>query len=125
MSFGWTLLTLVGAFGLTSQRPENFCRGRLSRLMTRHLKPRVAWRPQAPLYWSRGLLCMLLSQPAAAYSHLAQHAVFCLLFLGLFFDDYLFGDDDRWKRFKGWVGNKVKWKMTLPQPLPKPNSGTA
>lgn len=36
--------------------------------------------------------------------------------IGLYVDDYLTGDDDKWKRFKGWVGNKVKWKMELPTP---------
>jgi hypothetical protein len=34
-----------------------------------------------------------------------------------FVDDYLTGDDDRWKRFTDAVRNKVSWKMLLPAPV--------
>lgn len=41
----------------------------------------------------------------------------------LYLDDYLTGDDDRWKRFKDAVRNKVKWRMRLP--VFAPQRGTA
>lgn len=44
-------------------------------------------------------------------------------FIALYLDDYLTGDDDRWKRFKDEARNKVKWLMELPAPVP--SGGTA
>lgn len=34
----------------------------------------------------------------------------------LYLDDYLTGDDEKWKRFKNRVRNKIKWRMHVPQP---------
>lgn len=43
---------------------------------------------------------------------------FCwLLMILLYLDDRFTGDDDRWKKFKESVRNRVKWKMKLPQPV--------
>lgn len=32
----------------------------------------------------------------------------------LYLDDYVTGDDEKWKRFKETLKNAVKWKMPLP-----------
>lgn len=47
-----------------------------------------------------------------------------IAFIALYLDDYLTGNDDRWKRFKDEAHNKVKWLMELPAP-PVRQEGTA
>ena len=42
--------------------------------------------------------------------------IYFTLVTALYLDDYLTGDDDKWKKFKDAVRNKIKWKMELPQP---------
>jgi hypothetical protein len=36
-----------------------------------------------------------------------------LLIIALYMDDYVTGDDERWKRFKQWARNKLRWRMVL------------
>ena len=115
--WGWDLLFLIVFFFLQLSRPKNFCRGRVSRLLSKHFLPRAFWRPEMPLYFSRLFLCLLVSLPVRMASTLVGHALFWLLTIGLLLDDYYFGDDDHWQRFKELVRNKVKWKMQLPQPV--------
>ena len=70
----------------------------------------------------RGFCFRLLQLPVAAavltiFSlNGAWNMVPWLWCIALYLDDYLTGDDERWKRFKDWAGNKVKWRMELPVP---------
>ena len=45
-------------------------------------------------------------------------AGFWVALIGLYLDDYLFGDDEGKRRWD-WVRNKIRWKMALPEPAPQ------
>jgi hypothetical protein len=49
------------------------------------------------------------------------NVIYWTVYIALYMDDYLTGDDDKWKKFKDAVKNKIKWLMDLPkEPVPIP-----
>jgi hypothetical protein len=52
------------------------------------------------------------------------NAAYFVPFVCLYLDDYLTGDDDKWRRFWEGVRNKIKWLMKLPQPASEPRAAS-
>lgn len=45
----------------------------------------------------------------------ALSSVWWILLAAFYLDDYVTGDDDRWRRFKSFARNLFRWRMELPQ----------
>lgn len=93
------------------------------RILTRPIRRRVRWFAMPPPgsvtrdaagYRCRASQVIVVSFAAAAASEWLYQAVFWAVSFALILDDYLTGDDERWKRFRDWCGNRVRWLMEMP-----------
>lgn len=119
MDWMW-LLTLFVQFVVTIGFPRRFGNGRL---LTR---PMMQLIPHFPRHRSGARYLFRMGQltvfgVAKNVSGLPEPILWSI-FIALYLDDYMTGDDDQWKRRWEAVRNKVKWLMELPR-LPQP--GTA
>lgn len=104
-------------FWLLAVAPDRVGRGRLTRAL-RVLPPRRFFS----IPWVRFSRFIVLSLVAGPVENVVGGIWerYDLVYWGgcivYFLDDYLTGDDDRWRRFKDAVRNKIRWLMELPKP---------
>lgn len=120
MPAAWFILFAAATatlFWVSVQAPARLGRGRITRAL-RFLPPKVVFSPP----WVRLSRYFLLAICAGPIEQLAggiwldADVVYWVGCIVLLLDDYLTGDDDRWRRFWEAVRNKVRWLMELPAP---------
>lgn len=121
------LVTILLASVITALRPENFGRGRLTRMLRRVLPWRPLWSTSLRLRIFRVVSVVLaiivplsLQFPHARFISTGYVTWFTAAAFAV--DDYLTGNDDKWRRFWRGARNKVRWLMRLP--AREPQGGT-
>lgn len=130
MYFAWVMSGIFVQWFMDSFFGKRVGKGLISRLLA---KLRVfGKRPfEASRWWGRRIR-QLLAMYATLFAlyigpwfdtdDLTPCYVFWAVFIILYLDDYLFGDDDNFKRFWEGVRNRIKWKMELPEPATDPRA---
>lgn len=123
------VLQFVCQFGVGLFYRSRVGRGRLlSRPLARYrpFSPMTLFGPIWSLLRLKQLLLLILLWAPARFTGLIPPwttEAFNLAVAALYLDDYLTGDDERWKRFKE-LKNKVKWRRFRAAPaLSSPRAG--
>lgn len=98
------------------------CRGLFTRYVLVRLIPPRRWWMTVPWNDTYRYFLWLGANVPLQYTVLSHQrplsdAIFWGGYVLMLLDDYIFGDDNNWRRFRGWAGNKVKWRMELPVPV--------
>lgn len=125
--WAWLGLYFLSQFSVPAKKK---CRGLFTRyILARIIPPRRWWKSAPGNDTYRYFLWMGVNLPlqytVLLHNDALGEAIFWGGYILMLLDDYLFGDDNSWKKFKEWAGNKIKWKMELPQPAIDRGGGTA
>lgn len=115
VGLAWYLIYMTSIWMIPNER---LCKGFITKkVLRRVIPPRSMWNTGTSGHGYRYLIWLGFNFITLFVFHLRDiywDALFWGVMIVLLMDDYIFGDDDRWKRL--WEGgkNKVKWLMDLP-----------
>lgn len=98
---------------------KRLCRGLFTRfVLKRVVPPRRIWNNGGVGHSYRYMLwlgmTLILQYGLGVLNTKAWNPIFWAPLILVLLDDYIFGDDDAWKRRWEGVKNKIKWQMELP-----------
>lgn len=108
------VIALAVSWPLQWMFPTRYANGKI---FSRWLRRKLKWQ-RANIRMSQIVAVSAIelgAQEAFGIRDHIQFGIFWSVYILLFVDDYLTGDDDQTKRFLNWVKNKIRWKMYLPQ----------
>lgn len=118
--FAWVLLAIAVIGMVLLKAPNCRLKGVITRKLIFKIPPREIWAgPNSSLM--RAIIIAFVSAPlAVSLPEFFAGAPYAILTAVVWIDDYM-ADDDRWKKLRKSVRNKLKWKMKLPVVVPLPH----
>lgn len=113
MNWAWIILGLSARVGLDLTTKAYKHRGYINRFISRVTRIPIEYGPFI-LIW---LILSLVLRFSVSY--IIYFPVLWGSYIIVAIDDYLNGDDDFHKKIKK-AANKIKWKMTQPRMIPRP-----
>ena len=109
--WAWVLLYNGAAFFVQIFFPRRFANGLSGKITKKWLKEQ--WSRHFLRYFGWLGVFILTFSPSLTKTT-PVWAVFWAVAVLYIVDDYIFGNDDTWKRLWEGVRNKIKWQMDLP-----------